>query len=474
MTCNDFDFVSRLLGESPTTAPTKAPPITKPAVQPERRSKPGEKPWKLPPNEKPEDLPRPKAKKHQKAAESMVAKLLEDAVDVGEFPDLIHNDRKTGLKTRKHPLGNNPAYPAYKKTGKPDNFEELQASEQYQATLKKLNQYFQKVSGKTVRGSGDLNTLFSTVMAGVQTLIQKEQSHKPALEALAISLIFQLPKFKKFKAPYEAGEFKIDAKLGKPDMEGVQFSDEVEDEREEMENFKDIDLEVQKRHFINAMIQGGAVGDNYSFHLVQDELNAIDPSLIGLYGLLMASTEVGYFIFGDAMIRGSGKSGASVGSAKLDMEGEVPVIRARGVAFPVLVQELIKGLFELVAASGLPGDKRVRQYVTSKTDLLDAETWHMLIGRGLWKNFIAQLDTTEDEFAMHLYQKLVALPPREFNAAMQKIQAKGPEGKSLLQKMVREIQHDIETGATEDEPTPEWLDKPPEDEETPPDEYQEA
>lgn len=441
------DTVHAVLGQ-PETLPPPTRPATRPDVRPIRPPRPGVKPFKLPPNTRPADLPRPKAK----AVGEAVNTLLEMPMDTGEYPDMVHQDRKHGLKTRKHPMGANPAYPEHQKTGKPDNFEELVASEQYQATLKKLTDYFRRVTGNAgarIRGQQDLMTIGMQLQAGLQTMVQIEAGHKERLEELAVELVFQLPKFKKFKDAWQDGEFIIDAQLGQADLEDVKFSDEVEDEREEMENYRDMDLEVQKRHAINAMIHGGAVGDNYAFHLVQDELNAIDPKLVPLYGLLMASTEIGYFVTGDAAIRGAGRE-AGVGSTRLNMDGETPVIKARGITFPVLVQEVIKGLFELVSVSGLPADKRVRKHVIDKADLLDAETWHMLVGRGLWNNIVKQMDLTDSELTMQLYHALVSLPPREFNDAMKKIQAGGPEGKKVVKDILAGIQ-DAERDQAQDD-----------------------
>jgi hypothetical protein len=55
---------------------------------------------------------------------------------------------------------------------------------------------------------------------------------------------------------------------------------------------KSFNLEVEKRKVINAMIHGGAVSKNYAYQLVSNELNAIDPKLLNLYGHFPASPVV--------------------------------------------------------------------------------------------------------------------------------------------------------------------------------------
>lgn len=51
--------------------------------------------------------------------------------------------------------------------------------------------------------------------------------------------------------------------------------------------------------------------------------------------------------------------------------GQTPIIRARGVDFPMLLHEAVKGLFEILALGGIPEDKRVAGIVLSNTGMSD-------------------------------------------------------------------------------------------------------
>jgi hypothetical protein len=88
-------------------------------------------------------------------------------------------------------------------------------------------------------------------------------------------------------------------------------------------------------------------------------------------------------------------------------EGNVPVVRARGLIFPMLVQELAKGLLELVSYEGLPSDPKMAKEVIDKSDFVDQESWAMIMGRGLWTRFVNSLGGDETEITMHLYNRLV-------------------------------------------------------------------
>jgi hypothetical protein len=130
-------------------------------------------------------------------------------------------------------------------------------------------------------------------------------------------------------------------------------------------------------------------------------------------------------------------------------EDGVATVHAEAISFPVLVQELVKGLMELVALKGLPGGKAAK--VIRKDDFKSGEIYAMILGRQLWMNFVNQLDVNQQELAMMVYDKLVALPPAQFNQAMKTIQAAAsgsPQSKSaaqqLMRKMIGELKADLD------------------------------
>lgn len=62
-----------------------------------------------------------------------------------------------------------------------------------------------------------------------------------------------------------------------------------------------------------------------------------------------------------------------------DIQQEVsytPILRARGVDFPMLLHESVKGLFELLSLGGIPSDPRAAKVVVSETGITDEpEDW---------------------------------------------------------------------------------------------------
>lgn len=418
----------------------------------------------------------------------LVQRLLEAPIDAGDYPDYIHPEKKTKMAKRSHPMAKNPAYPKYtaQAGAKPQNWEELLASEQYQKTLERLAKYMADMDPrrrnaqgqpKSLAGTG-LHSIMGAMFQAITTAQGIEAAHKEELEQLAIQLVFEQPEFKKLLEPYRNGEFKIDAKLEQADLSRAVVSPETqaggEDEEDEeeapareeapageerldqeeaaLQRMANFNPEVEKRKVINAMIQGAAVSKNYAYNLVHSELNAIDPRLLAFYGVAMAGSELGYFATPDAMAAVAVQSPElSGGSSELEFEGGgeeggqgVPIIRARGMIFPMLVQEITKGLMELMSYEGLPENPEAAQDVIDKTDFVDHESWAMIMGRGLWTRFVSALGGNEDEITMHLYNRIVQMPPDQFNKAMQTIQAGGSGAQQFVKRLAQDVRMDME------------------------------
>lgn len=442
-------------------------------------------------------------------AERIVRTLLEAPIDTGGYPDYIHPEKKKHIRQRTHPLGRNPAFPNVPppQGTRAEHWEEYLASEQYQATMRRLTDFLRRASPdpehfQLPAGQRGIATAMNAMFMAVTQAQEIEQTHKEELEQMAIELIFEQPEFRKLKQPYLDGEFKIDAKLESGDLARAVTSAEREQaqrpppqQRRRRQQEPDVpppneeheaeaaqalaqfdDPEVAKRHVINAMIHGGAVSKNYAYQLIGQELGQINPDLVTLYGIAMAGSELGYFVAPDdfaaqaartpGLIGGSSEvtfepsapaeitpdEGAGYAPAPVrEPEGRtVPVVRARGLIFPMLVQELAKGLLELVSYEGLPQDAEKARDVIDKTDLVDKESWAMIMGRGLWTRFVSTLGGNDDEITMHLYNRIVAMPPEEFNKTMQTIQAGGPQASALVKRLAQDVRMDIEAQDRED------------------------
>lgn len=382
-------------------------------------------------------------------AKPISMQLLEMPMDTGDIPNFMPPEKQARLRKGTHPYGKHPGMP--ERTVPPaSNYSELLASKQYQDTFRKLGNYYQRITGEQLRYPQGVNRALMMAMQSLGTIRQTEREHRPQLEQMALNLVLDMPAFRIFRQPYENGEIAIEAKIvDQVDLGGAEVGELPPDEEEPPQGEEEAsqDPEVLKRLMINAFVQGAALTNNYSFHMVQDELGQIDPQLVNLYGLLMAFSEVGYLIAPEsaeaaAMAEG-GEQQAGAERVVWDEENDRPKIIAQGTTFPFLVQELSKGLMELVSRKGLPTDQEKMKGTIEKADLITNETWAMILGRRMWMDFVEQIGD-EDELTMNLYDKIIQMEPGEYHQTVKTLLGGGPQAKALVQQFVNEIKVDIE------------------------------
>jgi hypothetical protein len=413
----------------------------------------------------------------------LARQLLDEApIDTGDYGDYVHPQRKQQFAQKRHHLANNPSMPqgftppaGHKAT----NFEEFIGTKRYQTIMTQLGRYAQRLGVQVPRNLMDISRLMLSVYGEI---VDIEEPNKERLEALALKLIEALPQFKALQPAIRSGQIIPDPQLGDADLSQADFdSPEVGSEAEvefadpqtpeeaeelagKLENF---DLEVAKRTFMNALIHGASASNNYAFELINDELSAINPRLPALYGYLMACTDLGYWAQPDEAVAAAKEAGlAQGGSSQLQPEeddapqedsehvqqergGRLRVV-ARGAMFPILVHEMIKGMMEVVSLNALPADDNVRQKVIQKADRMQNETFALLLGPALWRQYLDMLEMDNQELAINLLDKINSLPTAEWHRVMKEIQGGTPEGKRLVKQMVGEIKHDLEAEDRDD------------------------
>ena len=356
-------------------------------------------------------------------------------MDLGDTPDIIHPERKRKLLAGDHPIGQHPSL-AQEQQAK-------LAAHGYKQTMSQMARYTGRMPGsrdEALSGAGDA---FGTL----RQLVQRERRHKSDLEKLAVETVLRLPEFKSLRAPLEAGEFVIKAVLGPARLKKAKLSYDQEDsdentEQEVPEIKQELDASIQRRHLTNAFVQGAAISNNYAFtYYTADELNQIDPSLMPDYGKLMAYSQIGYWVYDDSVMHAAASSHggeAQLGSNEISFQTDVPTIEAYGLVFPVLVHELVKALMEFLSFND-EEDRETRKKVLDKADFLGSETWSMLLGPGLWKQFLDAVGVESRTLVPYLYDQLVKMPDSQFNALMKGIVEGTPQAKQQLKLMADEV-----------------------------------
>lgn len=345
------------------------------------------------------------------------------AIDYGTYGEFIHPDVKNDLITRQHPLGANNAYPSLTVHPVNGNFEQQCAKKRFNDVINK----YQQATNTTEMPAGQFATfivgnIMNHVFLGVQKSCQIEAPHRKALEKLAVDIVCK---------DFNIREGDVIFKVKLVGLGNVRFPNEMKEEKEEMmeppdiseKNFEyDVDDEVQKRQFTNALISGASKKGHYIFHLGKEELDAINPQLIPIYQLLMSANDVSYFLFGDEQVEMTTSSENDLGRAgfeKLSFTDDgIPVITVEAVNFPTLLHEIIKGVVELIATLALPDDKPLVDYIYDMADYIKAEMWYLRLGPIYWEQLTSCLPVEHAKLKAQLLGKLFEQETDEFNSIM--------------------------------------------------------
>ena len=373
---------------------------------------------------------------------SISTRLNEAPIDY-EGPERMEPGIERKITGKETPYHNFPAIPKMDK-----DFIELISSKRFKDSVDKVRRYVGNT--RVIQGNNPLNQLMMTVMQSMQQIIGIQMRNKEDLEQLAIKLVK-----KEMGIPEGAMQFKAELVMQPMGAaEGMQSEPELPSEEEieefmgDMENFN---LERSKRRFINSLIQGAAFKGGHMYVLVSKELNKIDPSLLKLYGVSQALMEHAYWIFPD-MEKMAGGGGGQMGQSEVDEETDPPTVSAKAVTFPLLVHELVKGVYEIFGSHGLPDDPKQQEMILNAEDTLPSEIWDSRLGPIFWEKFMATypmelFDEDKKHIQHYLFMRFSALDAKEFFRIAQLILNDDPKGKQFIQRLVDGIVNDLKKQA---------------------------
>jgi hypothetical protein len=196
---------------------------------------------------------------------------------------------------------------------------------------------------------------------------------------------------------------------------------------------------IGKRRVINSLIQGGSYLYANVIGLYIDEINRINPRLLQLYRAITAINDYLLFTKKEEMTDDKPMQGSYV-ETHLGMDDEKTTINVQGIIFPLLLQETIKGLFELFSAHGLPTDKEKAKYIIKKADFVLAEPWDLRLGVGLWKRVFGKVQDTN--MIPYMFTSLVKLDTDSFNSIMKEILSNTQKGNELINDLMQQAEYD--------------------------------
>ena len=373
---------------------------------------------------------------------SISTRLNEAPIDY-EGPERMAGDVEKKITGKETPYHNFPAIPKMDR-----DFIELISSKRFKDSVEKVRTAMGDT--RTIQGGNALMQLMGTVGQAMQKIIGIQMRNKEDLEQLAIKLVK-----KEMGIPEGAMQFKAELVMQPMGAaEGMQSEPELPSEEEieefmgDMENFN---LERAKRRFINSLIQGAAFKGGHMYNLVKNEINDINPQLMNLYGVTQSLMEHAYWIFPD-MEGMAGGGGGQMGQSEVDEETDPPTVRAKAVTFPLLVHELVKGVYEIFGSHGLPDDPKQQEMILNAEDTLPSEIWDSRLGPIFWEKFMATypmelFDEDKKHIQHYLFMRFSALDAKEFFRIAQLILNDDPKGKQFIQRLVDGIVNDLKKQA---------------------------
>ena len=365
-------------------------------------------------------------------------RIMEAPIDY-EGPERMAGDVERKITGRETPYHGFSAIPNMDR-----DFIELISSKRFKDSVDKVRTAMGDT--RTIQGSNALMQLMGTVGQAMQKLVMIQNQNKKQLEDLAIELVKN-----ELGIPDDAMQFKAEL-VGQPmgAAEGMQSEPEMPSEEEveelmgDMENFN---LEREKRRFINSLIQGAAFKGGHMYNLVKNEINDINPQLMNLYAVTQSLMEHAYWIFPN-MEGMAGGGGGQMGQSEVDEETDPPTVSAKAVTFPLLVHELVKGVYEIFGSHGLPDDPRQQEMILNAEDTLPAEIWDSRLGPIFWEKFMASypielFDEDKKHIQHYLFMRFSALNAEEFMKVSKMILKGDPLGQQFIQGMVNEIVKDL-------------------------------
>ena len=411
----------------------------------------------------------------------MKKRITREQMEFGDLPGDIRPDPSIQRKVDRGetPYSQHPAMPEGEKS-----FDQIVSSKRFRDVVEKFVRY--SGSREPLRGRNAFQSLMMNAMRMMQNITMIEQRNKQYLEQLAVELVVKdmiiTPKqFEENKGGIEfnngvyiayiivedskgekrrVNKLQFDAQLvpmgsirAAEDMQGQaeEFSDEevkdaFEGNAEELEDFVDsfekFDMEKAKRRFMNSLIQGAAKKGHYMFELVRSELENVSPQLTNLYGLSMSTLDYLYWLYPEDMVMQMAGSGqGQAGQEEVDLQTDPPTVRAKGSSFPILVHELLKGVYDILGSHGLPDDPRQAEMVKGSEDTLQAEVWDIRLGPIFWEKFLEAFpdELFEDDQKMirnYLISRFSMLSAEEFLKISKLILDGNPRGTKFIQNLV--------------------------------------
>jgi len=146
---------------------------------------------------------------------------------------------------------------------------------------------------------------------------------------------------------------------------------------------------LAKHRIINGITQGASIRGAFAFYLFREYLDVLDDTLVDKYAEIL---RLAFGIYDDenaiammlAMLAQNQKTQGGESEMVYDEDAEQFVIKAKAICFPMLVHEIVKGLYEIVGTEGFGSDKEKNQAIVGAVDKLSNEPRDLQYGKFIY------------------------------------------------------------------------------------------
>lgn len=285
------------------------------------------------------------------------------------------------------------------------------------------------------------------VIKKLQKLIIKaqkiEEGVKPQLEKLCYDTVKTLFNFNDDDFEFECVLTQSIDNLKQFNVEPNGFfgEDETYNNVSDIKLHKDI---IRKRLFLNALSEGCAMslGDKCK-EIYLNRLFDIDEELPHLYSKIMKINE--YLLF-KKKIKVSSKNHCQGGYVDITIGDDVnnTKITSTGIIFPMLLEQSIKGVLDLVISNSLPNDVNKMRKLINHCDTISHEQWNMILGPALFNRIFSKVADLNSEDIPYLTYYISMIDDNEFCDNMLNIICNTTYGNDIINKITSDYYYDKE------------------------------
>jgi hypothetical protein len=241
-------------------------------------------------------------------------------------------------------------------------------------------------SGESMRQMLGNKSLMQTMIRSQQLLndiIDAEKEYRNQLGAIAVDIVT------KAYPIIDYANIRIEAEIVDMGNLNIQMGEDEEDPSEPDFGESDPEKLKAKRRIINGITQGASIRGSFAFYLFREYLDQINPQLIDKYSEIL---KLSFGVYDDenaiammlAMLAQNKKTQGGESEMVYDEDENQFVIKAKAVCFPILVHEIVKGLYEIVGTEGFGADKAANQSVINAIDKLENEPRDLQYGKFIY------------------------------------------------------------------------------------------